>query len=1083
MLVAILAVLKAGGAYVPLDSAYPVDRLQYMLEDSHPAIILTHDEVSAETATLLRSIGLPTIDLRSDAARWANASSENPERGDLSPKNLAYVIYTSGSTGKPKGVMLEHQGACNLSAEQGAHLDIGPGSRVLQAVSFNFDASVHEWMLALTHGACLCIVDYKQVLAGETLLRAISEYGITHAVLLPAVLSALPQGARMDSLRVLMSGGDVVTQNLVQRWAQGRRFFNIYGPTEATVIVAWHECRESDERAPAIGTALANTRLYVLDESGSLAPIGVPGELHVGGVQVARGYLNQPDLTAERFVASPFVTGDRLYKTGDQVRYRADGILEFLGRMDFQVKIRGFRLELGEIEANLLDHESVSTAAIIAREDAAGEKRLVAYYTRNNAACALTANELRTYLLNKLPEYMVPSAYVELVELPVSANGKLDRATLPAPSGSDFGASEYAPPVGKIETVLASIWCDVLDIERVSRFDNFFALGGHSLLAVRVRSKLRDFAGLDVTLAHFFARPVLCELAASISMSGARSLPEIGIVERVGPLPLSSAQQRMWLLSQLDNAGRAYHIHSSTRLSGQVDASALGRALLRIVERHEALRTAFTIIDTIPAQSAVLANEAFALRVLDLRTGEDESRNFEIILAEESSAPFDLESGRLFRALLLQIDDQDFILSLTMHHIASDGWSMGLLARELSVLYDAYLRQAEDPLPPQRVQYADFAVWQRDRLADGLLENEMTYWKRALEGIPPVLELPTDRPRPARQDFVGARVVLDLDVQLCDELKQFSTVHETTMFAALLTAWGTLMWRLSAQDDIVIGTPVANRLVSDVEDAIGLFVNTLAIRLDFSIVSTVTEIVAQTKARAIEAQTHQELPFEYVVDAVNPPRSLAHSPVFQSMFAWQNNESAELQLHNVSAVRFELPHTIAKFDLMLSLREADGRIIGGIEYASAIFDDETVQRYADYFRRILKSMVSNSTQSLNSVALVAGAEHNDIFASLDTLTNYPSNRSIQSLVSEHAARTPFAIAIESAGRQVTYAELNARANRLARYLRSRGVGPNCRVAVCSERSAETIIAFLAVLKAGAAYVPLDIANPADRLGL
>ncbi|MHB2029768.1 MAG: amino acid adenylation domain-containing protein, partial [Acidimicrobiales bacterium] len=799
------------------------------------------------------------------------------------------------------------------------------------------------------------------------------------------------------------------------------------------------------------------------------------------GAELARGYLNRPELTAERFVPSPFVEGDRLYKTGDLARYLPDGNIEFLGRNDFQVKIRGFRIELGEIEARLLEHESIRDAVVLAREDVSGEKRLVAYYVSHEGS-AVSVESLRTHLLAALPEYMVPAAYVVLEALPLNANGKVDRKALPAPDGEAYATREYESPLGEVEETLAQIWCEVLKLDRVGRHDDFFELGGHSLLAVRVLSQMREQLRAEITLTQLFAHPVLCDIARLVSESKRQALSAIVRVDRSERLPVSFAQQRLWFLAQMDGVSQAYHIPFGLRLSGELDRVALGMALDRLVARHETLRTTFVTIEGEAYQRIGAPESGFALTDYDLRGHSDAGAELARLKAEEISAPFDLESGPLIRGRLIRVDEHEYELLLTMHHIVSDGWSMGVLLSELSTLYRAFCNGEQPVLPELPIQYADYAVWQRRELGGGVLQEQSAYWKRTLADAPPLHEVPTDRPRPAQQDYAGSHVGLALDAELTAGLKALSRRHGTTLFMTLLAAWSTLLGRLSGQEDVVIGTPVANRRRAEVEGLIGFFVNTLALRVDLSGQPSVSEVLARVKKQTLAAQEHQDVPFEQVVEVVAPPRSLSHAPLFQVLFAWQNNERGELALPGLSINSAGAAASISKFDLTLNLFEAGDRIVGEVEYATSLFERSTVERYLSYLHRLLQAMVADDGQHIGQLPMLPDAERHRVLVEWNaTEREYPSDRCIQELFEAQVAASPDAVAVVHEREQLTYGELNARANQLAHYLHEEsGVKPGDRVALTMRRSSWLICAELAIVKCGATYVPIDEAMPAER---
>ena len=1081
MVVALLAVLKAGGAYVPLDPGYPLERLAYLVKDSNPALVLTHARASAAVQALLRA-HVAVLDVVADAKRWAHEPASNPDRTGLSARSLAYVIYTSGSTGHPKGAMNEHHAVVNRLRWGQDTFGLTADDAVMQKTPFSFDVSVWEFFWPLASGARLVMARADGHKDPDYLGGLVREQRITTLHFVPSMLQFFlehDESAAYPTLKNVICSGEALTKPIAQQFYA--RFpqvqlTNLYGPTEAAVEVTAWPCPKGNlpENIP-IGRPIANTRMYVLDAHLEPVPVGVTGDLSIGGVQVARGYLNRPELTAERFVDNPFVAGERLYKTGDLARFLSNGDIEFLGRRDFQVKIRGSRIELGEIETRLAEYPGVREAVVVALDGAEGEKRLVAYYTAATGT-GVRADALRAHVLSLLPDYMVPAAYVQLESMPLTASGKLDRRSLPAPDGGAYAARAYEPPVGELEIALAEIWRELLKVERVGRNDNFFELGGHSLLAMRVFARARRTLHVEASLTELFAHPTLSSFARTLKSAKRSALPAIVPVERGERIPLSFAQERLWFLAHLDPAAsRAYHAPFALPLQGALDVVALRRALDEIVARHESLRTTFAVAGGEPVQRIAPPGCGFQLVEHDLRGSGDAAGALAVLASHEARAPFDLEAGPLVRGRVIALAHDDHVLLVTTHHIVSDGWSMNVFARELSALYAAYRDGATSPLPPPALQYADYAVWQRRWTSGKALQEPAAYWQRALANAPVLLELPTDRPRPARQDFAGGDVALALDAELAAGLAALSRRHGTTLFATLLAAWGALLSRLSGQTDVVVGTAVANRARPELEPLIGFFVNTLALRLDFGGDPTVSEALARVSAQAVAGQEHQDVPFEHVVELVNPPRSLAHSPLFQAMFVWQSAESGS------SALR---PGTseAAKFDLTLELAEHDGVIAGGLVYATALFDCATVERYGEYFWRLLAAMVADDRRALDRVPLLSDDERRQVLVAWNaTERPYPADECVHELFEAQVAASPGAVAVSYEGEQLSYGELNARANRLARHLRALGVGPDVRVGVCLERSVEMVVALLGVLKAGGAYVPLDPGYPLERL--
>ncbi|HEX6750909.1 MAG TPA: amino acid adenylation domain-containing protein, partial [Longimicrobium sp.] len=1089
LMVAFLAVLKSGGAYVPLDPGDPEDRLRHMLDDGAPAALLVH----AGTATRFAGEGIPVIDLDAGARDWADESAANASSAGVGPAlgHLAYVIYTSGSTGRPKGVMVEHRALANVMGWMGEAWPLGAHDVVLQKTPVSFDASARELFPPLLAGARMVIARPGGHRDPAYLAETIRREGVTTLHFVPTMLQFLleePGIERCTSIVRVVCGGEALPAALARRAAEllpNAELHNVYGPTETAVDVTWMRC-PAEVAGPhvSIGRPMAGCRAYLLDAAGQPVPAGVAGELYLGGAQVARGYLGRAALTAERFVPDPFggQPGARLYRTGDLGRRLPDGTIEFLGRNDFQVKVRGFRIELGEIEARLREHEGVREAVVAARENEAGDRRLVAYWVGD----AVEIDALRAHLSGRLPEHMVPAAFVRLKALPLTSNGKLNRRALPAPEGDAYARRGYETPQGETEQALAEIWGELLGVERVGRRDHFFELGGHSLLAVRLISRVRQVLGAEVGISSPFERPVLADLARTIETAARTGLPPIERVDRTGNVPPSFAQQRLWFLEQMGGLGGTYHVATQLRLEGELDRAALRRALDRIIARHEALRTTFAEVDAEPVQRIAAAEEsAFRLVEHDLRASagaEDELRR---LVQDEAGAPFDLEQGPLIRGRLVRLADDDHVLLVTMHHIVSDGWSRGVLTRELGALYTAFGRGEPDPLPPLPVQYADYAAWQRRWVDGDVLQEQAEYWTSALAGAPALLELPTDRPRPARQDHAGGTVGIVLDEALVAALKALGRRHGTTPFMTLLAGWAAVLARLSGQDEVVVGTPSANRGRSEVEGLIGFFVNTLPLRVDLSDGPRVGELLQRVKTRALEAQRNQDIPFEQVVERVRPARSLAYTPLFQVTFGWENAPDGTPELPGLAAGPLDPaspPQESAKFDLSLALWEAGERIEGAVEYATALFERETVERWLGYLRRVLEGMVADDAMRVDHIPLLPAAERARLVREWNASDAAPvAEQCIHHVFEAQAARTPDATALVHEGERLTYAELDARANRLAHRLAAAGVGRGVAVGVCLEWRPELVVALLATLKAGGVYVPLDPSLPPGRL--
>ncbi|KPG85161.1 non-ribosomal peptide synthetase [Pseudomonas sp. RIT-PI-o] len=1074
-LVGLLAILKAGAGYVPVDPAHPAERLLHLLRDSAPVAVLT----SADLRDRLPLLAVPVLNL--DPRTWPLGITRNPQLPNLQASHLAYVIYTSGSTGLPKGVMVEHHTLSNLVDWHCAAFDLCAGRHTSSLAGFGFDAMAWEVWPALCAGATLHIAPAHD---GSEDIDVLLDWWRAQPLdvsFLPTPVAeyAFSQHLEHPTLRTLLIGGDRLRQ-----FSRNQRFdvINNYGPTETTVVATSGRIDSAD--ALHIGKPVSNATVYLLDEQQRPVPIGAVGELYIGGSGVARGYLNQPQLTAERFLRDPFSSAPhaRMYRSGDLARWRCDGTLEYLGRNDDQVKIRGVRIEPGEIENRLNQLPGIQQAVVVAREDQPGQPRLVAYFTEQAQVQALAVAELRALLLSQLPEYMVPSALVKLDELPLTANGKLDRRALPKPERSALFAREYAAPQGEVETALADIWAEVLQVERVGREDHFFELGGHSLLAMRMVAQVRQRLGVELVLSDLFANAELAAVAQVLTEAGRCTQPPILPVPRETALPLSFSQQRFWFLTQMEGANTAYNIPIALRLRGALDAAALQRALARIVARHETLRSRFAPLDGDAQVLIAPVDSGLLLRVEDLRQHSQADEALQALIQGEASGPFDLLDDPLIRGRLVRLADDHHVLLLTLHHIISDGWSMGVLTRELMALYQAFSQGEDDPLPALTLQYSDYAVWQRRWLSGEVLQRQSEYWQRALREVPALLTLPTDRPRPAQQDYAGSSIDLQLDERLSAGLKALSQRHGVTLYMTLLSAWAVLLGRLAGQTDVVVGSPVANRNRVEVEGMIGLFVNTLALRIDTSGELTGAALLARVKALTLQAQAHQDLPFEQVVEITRPVRSLAHSPLFQTMFNWRNGDGPALALGDLTLEAVAEPSHFAKFDLTLTLGDTPEGIGGWLEYATALFDEATVQRFVGYLRQLLQAMVANDQALLDQVPLVQDEERQRLLVDFnDTEREYPQNDTVQRLFEALALQQPDAVAALHGEQTLSYAELNRRANRLAHHLLGEGVKPGDAVAILLPRSLDLLIAQLAIGKCAAAWVPLDIHAPSERL--
>ncbi|MDT9002467.1 amino acid adenylation domain-containing protein, partial [Paucibacter sp. APW11] len=988
MAVGWLGILKAGAVYVPMEPNQPLQRLRHMVQDSGVALILTQLALEDELRQL-GGIELLALDadtrLSSAPVNALNLSVGEARAGEA----LAYMIYTSGSTGASKAVMVEHHCALNFwqAMRETTHQGCPPQARIALNASFAFDMSWKGW-LQLLSGHCVHLVPQELRGDGARVLAFLRRHEIDAFDSTPSQLELLLAAGLLEphahQPKAVLLGGEPIAQQTWDRLRRARHisFFNMYGPTECTVDATLGEIGEDDAR-PHIGKPLRNARIYILDRCGEPVPVGVAGEIYIGGAGVARGYLKREALTAERFLVDPFQAGARMYRTGDLARWLPNGKIEYLGRNDFQVKIRGFRIELGEIEARLVACAGVREAAVLARQDSADDdKRLVAYVVPDADPSAkdvaLDISALRAQLARELPDYMVPSAFVQLQALPLTANGKLDRKALPAPDQRAIVARDYEPPQDLFEETIAAIWAELLKLDRVGRHDDFFALGGHSLLAVQQGSRLRERLGIEVPLRSLFAHPTLFEYALQARAGEHSKLDAIQPADRGARLPLSWAQQRLWFLAQLDQAASAaYHMPAALQLQGSLNRAALSATLNRIVARHESLRTRFVQQGDVVGQVIDEADSGFALAEEDLTSlrGHEQQAAVQRLMLDHASMPFDLAQGPLIRGKLLKLGDTDHVLLINQHHIVSDGWSMGILVREVCALYAAFSEGREDPLSPLPIQYADYAAWQRQWLQGERLQQQLGYWKQRLAGAPDLLALPTDRPRPAQQSFAGASVAFEFDAELTHGLKALARHHGATLYMTLLAGWAVLMSRLSGQDDIVIGSPIANRQRAEIEGLIGFFLNTLAMRVELGAsqaeACSVAGLLRVVRDSVLQAQAHQDVPFEQVLDAVQPARSLSHNALFQTMLTLNNTpEAGESALPGLSLRSIVQEHEASYCDLYASLAESGGAIKGSIVYATALFDAETIERFAGYYRRVLEGMVADATQRVDRLALL-----------------------------------------------------------------------------------------------------------------
>ncbi|MER6028259.1 amino acid adenylation domain-containing protein, partial [Streptomyces sp. NPDC001851] len=1082
--VALLAVAKSGAAYLPLDVEYPAERIAFMLSDARPACLLT---TTSGTHALGdgRAVRLDDPAVAADLAALPASDLADHERvAPLRAANPAYVIYTSGSTGTPKAVVIEH-GALADYLGWAARTYPGVRGTSLWHSSVSFDMTVTSLFAPLTTGGRVWVTALaNDESAGPekcTFLKATPSH-------LP-LLGVLPAG--FSPTTELMLGGEALLGPVLDEWRRDHpsvTVINVYGPTEATVNVAEFRL-EPGEPTPdgvlPLGRLMDNARGYVLDAGLRPVAVGTPGELYLAGPGLARGYLGRPGLSAERFVADPFgAPGTRMYRTGDLVRWRADGQLEFLGRTDHQVKVRGHRIEPGEIEAALTRHEQVSRAMVLVREDRPGDQRIVAYLSTPDGAAAPDPASLRTRLAAVLPEYMTPSAFVTLDRWPLTPNGKVDRSALPAPDYARAGGSGGRAPRTPDEETLCRMVAEVLGVDPVTVDDDFFALGGHSLLATRLLSRVRKVFGVELSVRAVFEAPTVAGLAALVARAGAARAPLVR-AERPEALPLSPAQRGLWFAFRLEGPSPTYNVPLAVRLSGVLDRAALTAAVSDVVGRHEVLRTRFAEVGGEPVQ-VVEADAAPAMEFVELEG--DLSR----ALAERAGYCFDLAAEAPLRVTLFGVGEREHVLLLLLHHIAGDGWSMGPFLRDLSTAYAARCEGAVPEWEPLPVQYADYVLWQRQVLGsaddpDSVLAQQLAFWRGALAGAPELLELPVDRPRPAVASHRGATVRFSVDAGTHSGLVALARASDVTVFMVVQAALAVLLSRLGAGTDIPLGTAVAGRTDEALDDLVGFFVNTLVLRTDVSGDPTFRELLARVRETDLAAYAHQDVPFERVVEAVNPGRSLSHAPLYQTMLTSQNIPARATALSGLSAADEEVPRSTARHDLSFhtwELTAEDGSaagIDGRLEYATDLFDPATADALTARLVRLLGEAVAAPDRPVSTLEILTPGERRLLLSDWQGEQRAPSGELLHDLFQAQAARIPDRPAVQAGGVTLSYRDLNERANRLARLLVARGAGPEKYVAVALPRSVDLVVALLAVVKSGAAYLPLDPAYPAERL--
>ncbi len=1105
MIVALLGILKSGAAYLPLDPNYPEERLSFMMADSSIAILITLEK-------LKDSFGQDFIKPICLDADWPVIEKETKKSVDLeiSTLNRAYIIYTSGSTGTPKGVEICHQSVLNHNRAVIKDFSLSASDKVLQFATINFDAAVEEIFPVLQTGGVLVLRGTDVLISAKELLQLTEREQLTVLDLptaywhqfvneIDALNVPIPK-----SLRLVVLGGDKISAEHFISWnklgGKNIELINSYGPTETTIISTLYKTTDSDKERNEpkdlpIGRPIFNTSAYILDENLRPVPVGVPGELHIGGLGLARGYLNQPALTAEKFIPDPFSTkpNARMYKTGDLVSFRADGQINFIGRVDNQLKIRGFRVELGEIESALEKHPAIKEAVVIVKTFDNNDKRLIAFFV---ATCSDVASlpAIKDFLSGHLPEYMVPVSFKAMENLPLTPNGKINKKAL---QKVDFNledtSKEFKAPTTATEEIMVQVFSEVLHVDKISVLDNFFDLGGHSLLATQVTSRVRDRLKVEIPLRFLFEAPTVESISGKIDKEKLQSktvaLPPITKLKMEEKQKLSFSQQRLWFLDQMDPGNASYNIPVAFKAHGKLDIEAFKKAILEVMRRQESLRTSIKTENGQP-KLEITTHLEVPISIEDISSVPQDNleETIQKRVFEEARFSFKLDQVPLFRVVILLVSETQSIILVNMHHIISDGWSVNIIFYEISQLYAAFTKGTEPTLPDLSFQYADYASWQQSWLQGNILEDHLSYWRTKLRGAPTLLSMPTDRPRQAVQTVNGAHLAFDFPQELSEKLRTFSRKEGVTLFMVVMAAFKILLSRYAGQNDISVGTPIANRTRSEIENIVGFFVNTLVMRTKINPSGSFLSLVKDVRKTAFEAYAHQDLPFEKIVEAVDPARDTSYSPLFQVMFTMQNNPQKEVQTADVTLEALEIENNISKFDLSLTLAEEGKDISGAMEFNTDLFDRSTIERMTAYFKGLLISLVEHPEIPLSKIRLISDDEEKHLIESLNHFSDEQAFKTnIKEIFEKQTAQSPDAVALEwmdvgsVSSSHLTYAELNARANQLAHTLLDQGIQNDDLIGLYFERSPEMIISILAVIKSGAAYVPIDPAYPRERV--
>ncbi len=1112
-IVAVLAVLKAGAAYAPLDPSYPKDRLAFMLQDAQASIVLTQSElldrlpVAEQPEAAMRYLCVDRLD--KELAEQSNVNLDRVNSAD----DRAYVIYTSGSTGRPKGVLLRHRPVVNVLDWVNKTFAVGPNDRQLFVTSLSFDLSVYDIFGVLGAGGSIRVASEEDLRDPASLLGILKNEPITIWDSAPAALSQLvpffsrAAGGRREvegentsgvegenslhplpstlpaRLRLTMLSGDWVPVPLpeqVRNTFPKARIVSLGGATEAAIWSNWYPVEQVDPNWPSIpyGRPIRNAHYHILDKCLQPVPIGVPGELHIGGDVLADGYLNRPELTAERFISDPFAPNGstaKLYKTGDLARYFPDGNIEFLGRIDTQVKIRGFRVEAGEIEAVIAQVAGVQEAVVKPHKDSSSQNYLVAYIVAKTGQ-RVASGEITKHLQAKLPDYMTPAHIVLLDAMPLTPNGKLDRAALVPPKPKAV-SHVYEVPADEIEAGVAQIWAHVLGVEKVGRHDNFFELGGHSLRAASAVAQLQEKFNVDVRLPALFEKPTVAAFAQEIRKIGPDATRPATIRKsNLNRAPASLVQQRFWFLDRNIADRTVYNVVDAIRIRGLLDTGAMRKAWQALIDRQDCLRTTFENVDGWPEQIAHAAS-LIELPFLDLSGRTDTEREVRRLIAEDARLPFDVVNGPLWRARLIKIGPNEHLLTWTIHHIVVDESSRAILLNDLWEAYGAALQGRSVSLPPLPVRYIDYSLWQRKQVTTEIV----AYWKQRLQNAPPPLTPPHPKPRPATRSYQGSTVAFDIPVPIAGAIADLSRQAGVTPYIVWLAAFQTLLFRYTGQSDVCVGSPVSTR-PGAVRNVAGCFVNTLVLRTDLGNNPSFRELLGRARESLMGAILHGEAPFEKLVEELKPERTPGGHPFFQSLFVYQAEDLQGPAPGNLSWRHDFMERVGAKFDFTLTIEEQAGRSTGFVEFAHDLYDTETIQRYIGHFLTLIDAIAAQPEARLSELPLLPMAERDQVLGSFNaTAGAFPSDKCVAQLVEEQAARMPDAVAFQFHERTLSYRELNEKANRLGHHLRSFGVGPETLVGLCVRRSLDLPVAMLGILKAGGAYVPLDPDFPPDRL--